>query len=140
MPSSSLDSLIRLGGKREPTLAALFLNSPDKVDKVLEKIDYDDNNLEDLTRHRPELAKSHDSFFRVIDKIKKPHNQEDAISYGVHNLFRVEKHDSVIPLISALENSTLSRNVKNVAIQRAFYEGARRGVNYLWGNFMAIRQ
>ena len=43
---------------------------------------------------------------------------------GSHDLLDAEKHDSVIPLIDALESSTLSRNVKDAAIQKAFNQGA----------------
>ena len=46
------------------------------VDQVLKKIKYNDNDLMDLTTYRPELAESHDKFFKVIDKIKDPGNQE----------------------------------------------------------------
>ena len=34
---------------KKPTLAALSLKRPDKVDKVLKKIKYNDNDLRDLT-------------------------------------------------------------------------------------------
>ena len=95
---------------------------------MLKKIKYDDDDLKDLTDYRPELAESHENFFKVIDKIKNPKNQELAVRDGVINLFNAKKHDSVIPLINALESSTLSRNVKDVAIQEAFYEGAGRGI------------
>ena len=46
------------------------------VDQVLKKIGYNDYDLRYLTHHRPELAESHDKFFKVIDKIKDPENQE----------------------------------------------------------------
>ena len=88
---------------KRPTLAALFIKRPDKVDEVLKKIKYDDDDLRYLTDYRPELAESHDKFFKVIDKIKDPKNQEWAVRYGVINLFDAKKHDSVIPLINALE-------------------------------------
>ena len=91
---------------KKPTLAALFIKRPDKVDEVLKKIKYDDNDLSNLTNYRPELAESHEGFFKVIDKIKDPENQELAVRMGVINLFKAEKHDSVIPLINALESST----------------------------------
>ena len=48
---------------------------------------------------------------------------------GVLNLFDAKKHGSVIPLINALEKRQFNgRNLKNVAIQQAFYEGAERGI------------
>ena len=61
---------------KRPTLAALFIKRPDMVDQVLKKIKYDDYDLSYLTDYRPELAESHDKFFKVIDKIKDPENQE----------------------------------------------------------------
>ena len=107
-----------------------------EVDQVLENIKYDDNDLMDLTDHRPELAESHEGFFKVIDKIKNPGNQELAVKCGVYNLFNAKKHDSVIPLINALEKRQFNgRKLKNVAIQRAFYQGASRGIKYIVEEF-----
>ena len=60
------------------TLAALFIKRSDIVDEVLKKIEYDDDDLRHLTNHRPELAEFHENFFKVIDKIKNPENQEDG--------------------------------------------------------------
>ena len=121
---------------KRPTLAALFIKRSDMVDQVLKKIKYDDDDLMDLTNHRPELAESHDKFFKVIDKIKDPENQEWAVRWGVINLFNAKKHDSVIPLINALEKRQFNgRNLKNVAIQEAFYEGALRGIKYIVEEF-----
>jgi hypothetical protein len=111
------------------TLAALFVKRPDMVDQVLEKIKYSDNDLIYLTDYRPELAESHESFFKVIDKIKKPGNQESAIGCGVNNLFNAKKYDSVIHLIDALENREFNgRKLNDVAIQQAFKSGAIRGI------------
>ena len=42
---------------KRPTLAALFIKRPDKVDEVLKKIKYNDHDLDDLTDYRPELAR-----------------------------------------------------------------------------------
>ena len=48
-----------------------------------------------------------------------------AVECGVINLFNAKKHDSVIPLINALEKRQFNgRNLKDAAIQQAFYEGA----------------
>ena len=69
---------------KRPTLAALFIKRFDIVDEVLKKIKYDDNDLRDLTDHRPELAESHDKFFKAIDKIKDPKYQEMAVRVGCH--------------------------------------------------------
>ena len=45
------------------------------------------------------------------------------------NLFNAKKHDSVIPLIDALEKRQFNgRDLTNAAIQEAFYEGAWRGI------------
>jgi hypothetical protein len=111
------------------TLAALFIKRSDEVDQVLLKINYDDNDLRYLTVHRPELAESHDEFFKAIDKIKKPERQEEAVKTGVTNLFTAKKHASVIRLINALENREFNgRKLKDAAILKAFDEGARRGI------------
>ena len=121
---------------KTPTLAALFIKRPDVVDQVLKKIKYNDYDLMYLTNYRPELAESHDKFFKVIDKIKDPENQEGAVKWGVINLFDAKKHDSVIPLINALEKRLFNgRNLKNAAIQQAFYEGAMRGIKYFVEEF-----
>ena len=121
---------------KKPTLAALFIKRSDVVDQVLKKIKYDDDDLMYLTNYRPELAESHDKFFKVIDKIKNPENQEWAVRRGVTNLFNAKKHDSVIPLINALEKRQFNgRKLKNVAIQGAFYEGAWRGIKYFVEEF-----
>ena len=127
--SSLLDSSIKFENAKRPTLAALFLKRPDKVDEVLKKINYNDDDLMYLTEYRPELAESHEGFFKAIDKIKDPENQEQAVMIGVINLFNAKKHDSVIPLINALEKRQFNgRNLKNVAIQKHFIEGASRGI------------
>ena len=81
-----------------------------------------------LTENRPELAVSHDKFFKSIDKIKDPINQEHAVMVGIMNLFNAKKHDSVISLINALGKRFNGKNLKNNAIQEAFYEGAKRGI------------
>ena len=113
---------------KRAALAALFIKRLDIVDEVLKKIKYDDHDLKYLTSRRPELAESHGKFFKLIDKIKKLRNQELAVELGVFNLFKAKKHDSVIPLINALEKSTLSRNVKVSGIQQAFSQGAIKGI------------
>jgi hypothetical protein len=112
-----------------PTLAALFIKRSDEVDQVLEKIEYTDVDLIYLTEHRPELAESHGTFFKAIDKIKNPEYQESAVKVGVSNLFNAKKHDSVIPLIDALENRKFNgRILENVAIQQALMSGAWGGI------------
>src|SRR3984957_12432915 len=102
-----------------PTLAALFIKRCDEVDEVLKKIEYDDNDLIYLTDHRPELAEPPYILFKAIDKIKDPENQEEAARWGVSMLFKVKNHDSIIPLINALENKQLNgRKLNDVAIQQ----------------------
>ena len=70
---------------KRATLAALFVKRPEIVDEVLKKIEYNDDDLLQLTDYRPELAESHESFFKVIDKIKDPKKQEKAVS-GVSSI------------------------------------------------------
>ena len=49
------------------------------IDDVLGRINYDDNDLRDLTDYRPELAGSPEKFFRVLDKIKEPKIKSVAV-------------------------------------------------------------
>ena len=110
-------------------LATLFIKRLDIVDQVLDKIECDGNDLINLTHSRPELAESHESFFTALDKMKIAYDQERAVRRGVENLFNAEKHASVIPLIIALEERQFtSENLKDVAIQCAFYEAAHHDI------------
>jgi len=119
-----------------PTLAALFIKRPNEVDQVLNNIHYTDYALQVLVASRPELAKSHENFFEVIDRIKHPKNQERAVRGGVNGLFAAEKYDAVIPLIDALENRSFNgRNFKDVAIRMTFDQGAQWGVKYFVEKF-----
>jgi hypothetical protein len=121
---------------REPTFAALFIKSSDEVDQVLKKIEYTDFDLIYSAEHRPELAEPPYILFNVIDKIKNPENQETAVEWGVTNLFYAKKYDSVIPLINALEERQFNgMNLKSVAIQWAFYQGASRGIKNIVERF-----
>ena len=119
-----------------PTLAALFIKRSDVVDEVLKKIKYSDSDLIILTYHRPELAEYHSRFFKAIDKINGLENQAEAVRSGVKNLFKAKKHASVIPLIDALENRIFrGRKLKNVAILKAFDQGAFRGIKNIVEEF-----
>ena len=94
----------------------------------LRRIEYDDDDLYFLTNYRHELAGSPEKFFRVLDKIKEPKMQEDAVYWGVSNLFEAGKHDLVAPLVNALGKRTFKcKRLKDVAIQWAFLGGAQRG-------------
>ena len=112
------------------TLAALFLKHPDKADQVLMKIQYNDEVLKNLTVYRPTLAESHEGFFKVLKEIGYHENRRYTIEHGVMNLFLRKKHNSAVRLINALESSTFGRDVKDEAIQRAFFEGAVRGIKH----------
>ena len=69
--------------QNECVLAALFDKGEEgMIDGVLGRIKYDDDDLCDLTDYRPELAGSPEKFFRVLDKIKDPENQEMCCSLG----------------------------------------------------------
>ena len=88
------------------------------IDDVLGRVEYNDDDLCDLTNYRPELAGSPEKFFRVLDKIKEPEMQEMAVRGGVSNLFKAGKHDLVVPLVNALGKRTFkSDRLKDVAIQ-----------------------
>ena len=118
-----------VGDAKRRVLAALFDKGEEgMIDEVLGRINYDDGDLCYLTKYRPELAGSPEKFFRVLDKIKESGNAREAVRWGVRNLFRAGKHDLVVPLMNALGKRTFkSKRLKEEAIQRAFYEGARRG-------------
>ena len=91
----------------------------------LRGVEYGDQDLDNLTYYRRELAGSPEKFFRVLDKIKDPKNQEGAVRVGVENLFEAGKHDLVVPLVNALGKRTFkSKSLKEEAIQTAFREGA----------------
>ena len=82
-----------------------------------------------MTNYRPELAESHEKFFKAIDKIKDPENQESAVEWGVLNLVHAKKHGSVVPLINALEKRQFNgRKLNDTAIRQAFRPGAGRGI------------
>ena len=113
---------------KQCVLAALFDKGEEKIDGVLGRISYDDYDLARLTNYRPELAGSSEKFFRILDKIEKPRTQEWAVRDGVENLFSSGRHDLVVPLVNALGKRTFkSGGLRDVAIQKAFYQGARRG-------------
>ena len=60
--------------------------------------------------------------------------------WGVEDLFDAEKHDLIVPLVNALGKRTFkSDRLKDVAIQMAFHEGAKRGkTNTLWNCITSI--
>ena len=65
---------------KKRVLAALFDKGEEgMIDDVFGRIECDDNDLCGLTGYRPELAGSLEKFFRVLDKIKDPEDQEMAV-------------------------------------------------------------
>ena len=107
---------------KERVLAALFDKGEGMIDGVLERVKYDDDDLDGLTNYRPELAGSPEKFFRVLDKIKRPRTQELAVRLGVFNLLKAEKHDLVVPFVIALGKRTFKNNsLEDVAIQIGIY-------------------
>ena len=98
------------------------------IDGVFGRIKYGDNDLYILTKYRPELAGSPEKFFRILDKIKDPKKQADAVRWGVCNLFNAGRHDLVAPFVNALGKRTFNgRSLKDAAILRAFNSGAEGG-------------
>ena len=94
-----------------------------------------------MTSYRPELAEYHDKFFQVIDKIKDPKNQQEAVVRGVFNLFKAKKHDSVFPLINALEKRPFKGgNLRDVAIQKHLMKEHTEASKILWRNSMNTQQ
>ena len=114
---------------KERALAALFDKGRERIiDDVLSGIKCDDNDLAYLTYYRSGLGGSPEKFFRVLDKIKGPERQENAVHVGVESLFKAERHDSVPLLVNALGKRTFkSESLKEKAIQAAICWGARIG-------------
>ena len=100
---------------------------------VLGGIGYDDGDLYDLTNYRPELAGSPEKFFRVLDKIEAPEWQENAVRWGVKNLFEAGRHDLVAPLVNALGKRTFkSKRLKEEAIHGHFMKELKEAIKTLW--------
>ena len=83
MPIATVRLIQNVGDAKRCVLAALFDKGEGMIDGVLGRIDYDDYDLWSLTNYRPELAGSPEKFFRVLDKIKDPEMQENAVRVGV---------------------------------------------------------
>ena len=84
-------------------LAALFDRGGGMIDQVLGRISYKDEDLWRLTDYRPELASSHEKLFNILDKIEAPGCQSEVVQGGIINLFKAGMHDSIIPLVKALD-------------------------------------
>ena len=109
-------------------LAALFDKGEGMIDEVLEKVEYNDRDLEGLTFYRKELASSPEKFFRILDKIEEPEKQEWVVRQSVFYLFRAGGHDLVVPLVNALGKKTFkSKRLRKKAIHEAFDLGAQNG-------------
>ena len=109
---------------QERTLAALFIHRPDKVDKVLKRIEYNDKDLFDLISYRPKIRESRDGLLKLVEMIENPEYQKEILEGGITRLFDIKKHASVIPLIHGLVSRTFkNEDVKNIAIQKAFERG-----------------
>ena len=117
-----------VGNAKRCVLAALFdKGKKEMIDEVLGRIEYDDRDLYGFTHFQNELAGSPEKFFRVLDKIKDPKNQEEAVRCGVIYLHRAERHDLIVPLVDALEKKMFKRDrLKEQAIHTAFCNGADR--------------
>ena len=68
--------LIQNVGVKRGVFAALFDKGEGMIDGVLGKVKYYDYDLYGLTNYRPELADSPEKFFRILDKIGEPENQD----------------------------------------------------------------
>ena len=98
---------------QERALAALFVKRPDEVDKVLEKVEFNDKDLIDLIAYRLEIRESHDGLLKLVEMIENPEYQKEIVDDGIKHLFKVKKHASVIPFINALVCKRLkSRKLK----------------------------
>jgi hypothetical protein len=113
---------------KKRTLAALFIKRPELVDKVLNSIKYDDNDLvESIIDCRSELIESPDNFLNAISKIKEGYNQTLVVEKALDELFKAKKYGSVISLVKALESRSLEGIDLDRVIRKTFEEGIHHG-------------
>ena len=107
------------------TLAALYdKGSMAIIEKVFEEIEFSQKELL-LAASQPEIACSIENFFDLLNRMKTSKDQESAVSIGINTLFQVERTDHIDPLLAALKRKDfLSGHLRNIAIQRAFFESA----------------
>ena len=112
-------------------LAALFDKGEEGVfaDAISRLGYYDGADLGGITFYRPELASSSERFLTAIDKFEHRGDQERAVNWSVTNLFAAGRHDLIAPLVLKLgERKSAGPRLKRYAIQAAFSEGAKRGI------------
>ena len=114
---------------KERVLAALFVNGTQKtIDGVFDKIICKDAELENLIQYRRELTTSHEKLVSILDKIVRWDYQKRAVRCIVGELLRIGDHGRVISLVNALgKKASNGESLQDVAIQVAFFEGARKG-------------
>jgi hypothetical protein len=105
----------------EATKKALvtFEKASEVIKEVLDGIYFTDNDLAEVApKHELTCVPNH--FLDLVGRIKTPIIQEQAVSNGISKLFP-RRTDCVNPLLAALEGSTsLSKGVKDTAIQAVF--------------------
>ena len=111
----------QVGSAKIRTLATLFIKRLDIVDQVLEKIEYKDSTLILLINGRLDLAEFPESFFKAIDEMEHPTNQELAVKWCIQILSDAQKDAPILPLINALEKRLFNgRTLKILRFERHF--------------------
>ena len=134
-------------GKDDPDLIANFVNqtnqanartleelwsesSIETIEKVLDKVDFPQQVLVDLAASY-EVASRTDKFLVLLNKIVKPEDQEKAVEKAIEEV--VGMPIAASRLLNALKGKTFrSERLEQLAIQKAFTEGVKRGrINHL---------
>ena len=112
------------------TLGELWKRSPiETFEKVLEKVDFPQQALIDVASSSvvPSMT---DKFLVLFNKIVKPEDQEKAVENAIEGL--VNSYLIPSPLLNALKDKTFrSERLEQFAIQKAFMEGAKKGITCL---------
>ena len=79
----------------------------------------------------PELLCAPKMFLDRLDEVRTPKGQESAVRIGIDRLFDSKRTDCIRPLLAALEGrELLSKRLKDIAIQEAFKNGAKKRSEY----------
>ena len=112
------------------TLHALWRISPvETFEKVFEKVDFSQQVLVDLASSYY-VGCYPETFLVLLNKIVKPEDQEKVVENAINQL--VYGYAETSPLLNALKGKTFrSERLEHLAIQKAFTEGVKRGVDLL---------
>jgi len=100
--------------------------------KVLKKVDFPQQALVDFAASSM-VGYSPEKFLVLLNEIVKPEDQEKFVEKGVEGL--ILWGAETYPLLNALKGKAFrSERLEYLAIQKAFMEGVKRGIVYLFPN------